>query len=156
MWAFAHLFTNQKGKNLPDIVTEWQHESKRNYSVNSLWGLLLQQGHFASIGNKSIMIYSLMWGWCSLIHTSTAWRRLWLHWNPRFIDFCGWTPMEKCHSDKIFKNGLCLFLISSPCWESDLFSGKYWEDRPSKYQFIFWYTFLPCAHLHVTFCVSKL
>jgi hypothetical protein len=49
---------------------------QRNYRVNSLCGILLQQGHFASTGNKSIMIYSLMWRWCSVIDISTAWRRL--------------------------------------------------------------------------------
>lgn len=80
--------------------SEWQRESKRNYSVNSLCGLLLQQGYFASIGNKNIMIHSLMGGWCSLIDTSTAWGRLWLHLNLRFIAFCGWIPMEKYQGGK--------------------------------------------------------
>lgn len=73
-------------------VTTWKQ--KKLLCELFLWPPL-KQGHFASIWDKSIMIYFLMWGWCSLIDTNTAGRRLGLHWNQRFIDFCGWTPMEK-------------------------------------------------------------
>lgn len=92
--------THQKGKNLPDLLTEWQHKSRRNHSGSSLCGLPFQQGHFASIGSKGITTHSLMWGRGSRIRTSTAWRGLWLPRNPSFTAFCGWTPMEKYHSDE--------------------------------------------------------
>lgn len=65
-------------------------------------GFLIQQGHFASIGNESIMIHSLKWGCCHLADTSSA-GRLWLHGNHGFVAFCGWAPMEKFHTDKLTK-----------------------------------------------------
>lgn len=80
--------------------------------------------HFASIGNKSIMIYSLMWGWCigslqtqleEAMDTLEAkvHRFLWLN-----------TYGEIAFRQKN-KNELYLFTISSPCWELDLFSIKW-------------------------------
>lgn len=84
------------------FFTNWLHGSKRNYPGNSPCGFLLQQGHFASIGNESIMIHSLKWGCCHLADTSSA-ERLWLHGNHGFLAFCGWAPMEKFHTDKLTK-----------------------------------------------------
>lgn len=85
-----------------NIFTNWLHNSKRNYPGSSPCGFLLQQGHFASLGNESIMIYSIKWGCCHLADTSSA-GRLWLHGNHGLITFCIWAPMEKYHSDKLTK-----------------------------------------------------
>lgn len=93
-------------------------------------GFLLQQGHFASIGNEGIMIYSLKWGCCHLADASSA-GRLWLHGNHGFVALCGWAPMEKVHTDKLTKTlpshiydwwlleiGFALNLVTEGCIKS--------------------------------------
>lgn len=50
----------RKSRNLLDVLRRAAMRRQNNYSVNPPCGFRLQQGHFASIGNKSIMIYSLM------------------------------------------------------------------------------------------------
>lgn len=73
IWAstLSFFFTDLKCRIFADFFfSNWLHESKRNYPGNSPCGFLLQQGHFASIGNESIMIHSLKWGCCHLADTA--------------------------------------------------------------------------------------
>ena len=107
------------------FFTNWLHESKRHYPGNSPCGFLLQQGHFASIGNEGIMIYSLKWGCCHL--ADTAQLEGWATCEPRVRSFVWLSTYGESPYRQINKNTAYSYLWLVATGNQICFEFNYWR-----------------------------